>query len=118
MGTVYMLQEGPFIKLGYSGQTPWDRRLHQIRNATARDVVVLAARPGTLEQEQEIHRGADQWKHKGDWYNDCPELRRYCDAFFYPEAVYEHQAPEQLPASGSPAGEALSVCEQPPCEFD
>lgn len=126
---IYMLQEGPYIKLGYSSQVPWDRRLHQIRNATARDVIVLAARPGTLEQEQELHAGAVQWRHRGDWYHDGPELRRYCDAFFYPDATYEQQAPKQLPASGSAAGEGLSVCEQTPgeglsesehrpCEFD
>jgi hypothetical protein len=44
---------------------------------------VVACRAGTYEQEQELHAGAKQWRHRGDWYNDCPELRRYCDAFFF-----------------------------------
>ena len=82
---IYLLQEGPFLKIGYSGQVPWDRRLHQIRNASPRDIVVLAARPGTLEQEQDLHAGAVEWKHKGDWYNDCPALRKYVSRFFYPD---------------------------------
>lgn len=88
VGTVYMLWTGPYIKLGFSDQVPWQRRLHQIRNATPYTIVVLAARPATYGQEQELHAGAKQWAHpdrpKSDWYIDCPELREYCDKFFYP----------------------------------
>ncbi len=83
-GTIYLLRTDAFLKIGWTGQVPWDRRLHQIRNASPYDVEVLAARPGTLEQEQELHAGAEQWRHKGDWYNDCLEFRIYCDRFFYP----------------------------------
>lgn len=112
-GTVYMLQEGPYIKLGYSSQTPWDRRLHQIRNASPREIVVLAARPATYEQEQDLHRGAEQWKHKGDWYNDCAELRRYCDAFFYPDAALE-QPISDLPAGVDSAGDPETLSQSEP----
>jgi len=90
-GLVYMLQTGPFIKLGYTGQASLNSRLHQIRNACPYDIEVLAARPATYEQEQELHAGAIQWRHptraKSDWYLDCPELRAYCDSFFFPAEV-------------------------------
>jgi hypothetical protein len=99
-GLVYMLSTGPYVKLGYTGQTSLDSRLKQIRNACPYDIAVLAARPATYEQEQELHAGAIQWRHptreKSDWYLDCPELRRYCDAFFFAdreitsEVVSEH----------------------------
>lgn len=86
-GLVYMLQTGPYIKLGFTGQASLNSRLHQIRNASPYDIAVLAARPATYEQEQELHAGAVQWRHptrqKSDWYLDCPELRAYCDGFFF-----------------------------------
>jgi hypothetical protein len=103
MGTIYLLRTNEYLKLGWSGQQPWDRRLHQIRNASPYDVEVLAARPGTLEQEQELHAGAADWKHKGDWYNDCQAFREYVDRFFYPDSG----DPILVPAEGctdSPPG--------------
>jgi hypothetical protein len=112
--------------------TSLDKRLSQIRNASPYQIDVLAARPGTLEDEATLHEGAKEWRHDlggRSWYTDCIELRRYVDKFFYPDTMYDQQASEELPASGSPAEEVLSVCEQlsgeslsvsecPPCEFD
>jgi len=109
-GTVYMLRTDAYIKLGWSGQSPWDRRLHQIRNASPYHLEVLAARPGTLEQEQELHAGAKQWKHRGDWYNDCQELRVYCDRFFFPTELGD---PSLVPAEVCTDGpQNSSVSEQ------
>jgi hypothetical protein len=108
-GTVYMLSRPPHIKLGFTDQIPWTRRLHQIRNASPDEIAVLAARPATYDQEQELHAGAAQWKHKGDWYNDCPELRVYCDKFFYPDAVPESPFFDLPDSEASPA-ESADLC--------
>lgn len=82
---VYLLKCGPFLKIGFTQGQTINHRLHQIRCANPYEVEVLAARPGTLEQEQDLHRGAKQWQHRGDWYNDCQDLRLYVDRFFFPE---------------------------------
>jgi hypothetical protein len=99
---VYMLKSGPYVKLGFTSQPSLNSRLHQIRNACPYDIEVLAARPATYDQEQALHAGAIQWRHptreKSDWYLDCPELRQYCDAFFYPDSLPE-TASDTLPAS-------------------
>jgi hypothetical protein len=109
---VYMLKSGPYIKLGFTSQPSLNSRLHQIRNACPYDIEVLAARPATLEQEQELHTGAIQWRHptreKSDWYLDCPELRRYCDEFFFAGREIVH---EVLPDSEPPAVEAKTLLE-------
>jgi hypothetical protein len=106
---VYMLKTGPYIKLGFTSQPSLEHRLHQIRNASPYHIEVLAARPGTYEQEQELHRGAKQWKHRGDWYEDCADLRFYVDRFFFSEVGDPIEVPESGRTGGSPS---LSVSEQ------
>ena len=106
---IYLLKTGPYLKIGYSGQMPWERRLHQLRNASPYDIEVLNARVGTEEQEQELHAGAKQWQHRGDWYVDCPEFRTYCDLFFNPDLG----VPNAVPSEGRPDNpQSLSVSEQ------
>lgn len=83
---VYLLKSGPFLKIGYT-HTILDKRLSQIRNASPYEVEVLAARPGTLDDEKTLHEGAEPWRHEfggRSWYNDCPALRAYVTDFFFP----------------------------------
>lgn len=107
---VYLLKTGPYLKIGFTSQASLEGRLHQIRNASPYHIEVLACRPGTYEQEQELHRGAKQWKHRGDWYEDCPDLRTYADRFFYPSVG----DPLEVPAGDvvSVPQESSSVSEQ------
>jgi hypothetical protein len=95
---VYLLKSGPYLKIGFTSQASLEGRLHQIRNASPYHIDVLAARPGTYEQEQDLHAGAEQWRHRGDWYNDCPDLRVYVDRFFYPDSG----DPIAVPSAGRP----------------
>jgi hypothetical protein len=95
---VYLLKSGPYLKIGFTSGPSINHRLHQIRNASPYDIEVLAARPGTYDQEQALHAGAKQWQHRGDWYNDCQELREYCDQFFYPPEEGSHEG--TLPEGG------------------
>lgn len=86
---VYMLKSGPYIKLGFTSQPTLNHRLHQIQNAIPDEIEVLAVRPGTFEDEQNLHQGAIEWRHprrpRSDWYVDCPTLREYVARFFSPD---------------------------------
>ena len=81
-----MLQCEQFIKLGFTDKPSIAHRLNRLQSGSPFFISVLTVRPGTWEQEQELHAGAKAWHHRGDWYNDCPELREYCDKFFYPDS--------------------------------
>lgn len=85
MSVVYMLQCGPFIKLGFS--TDFDTRLRQIRAACPYPITVVTTRAAEPEDEKELLAGAREWRLDGDaggreWHEDCPELREYCRQFF------------------------------------
>jgi hypothetical protein len=110
MDTVYLLQCGPFLKIGYTS-TPLAKRLSQIRNACPYAIEVLASRPGTLADETMLHDGAKQWLHDfggRSWYEDCQELRRFCDTYFYADREITYETACETPAaSEAPAVEVL-----------
>jgi hypothetical protein len=85
--------EFSYIKLGHTDK-PFQARLQHIRAGVPFAVDVLTTRPGTKDQEKELLAGAREWRHDfggREWFVDCPELRRYCDTFFFAsrEVVYE-----------------------------
>ena len=78
--TLYFLKgTSGFIKIGRTSN--FDKRLSEIRRATTdSEVSVLAVFHGEddfiVERERDIHFNLTEYRHKGEWYFDTPEVRR------------------------------------------
>lgn len=76
---IYAAQVGDYIKIGHTGNL--QHRLNQLRADE-----LLAFQPGTLDDEQRLHRELAVWAAKGrEWYNPAPpvihavnEMRAFC----------------------------------------
>ena len=67
-GYVYYMEMGDYIKIGWSDWPP--NRRDVLQTATPYDIILLGAFPGSLENEQALHRmfahchKRDEWFHK------------------------------------------------------
>lgn len=92
MCTIYALRCQDKIKIGFTDQ-PFAQYLTWIRARIPFEVVPLATRRGTKEQEQEFHRSHRDFQcgfGGREWYNDSPVFRREVELFM-----------SELPAQGS-----------------
>lgn len=83
---VYYVLVGDLIKVGYT--THLQSRLSHYPPGSE----LLAARPGTREDEARFHATHGQYRAYGnEWYRDCPEMRAVVQA-----VLDEHGPPELL----------------------
>jgi len=74
-GFVYYLSDGEHVKIGYTKD--WNERSKKYRTHSAREITVLAIRPGYKSEETALHRKFKVYRKRGDW--------------FYPgEAILDH----------------------------
>ena len=75
-GTVYFIQGGKFVKIGYTEQ-PVATRLAAIQTGCPYPLRVLATVPGDTYLERDLHRMFSSWRTHGEWFRlSAPGLRQ------------------------------------------
>lgn len=74
-GFVYFIQanEGGPVKIGWSDNPK--RRLNQLQAAHHGTLNLLAAVPGGRDTEKSIHGRLDDYRVRGEWFEDCEPVR-------------------------------------------
>lgn len=83
-GLLYLLKCRDYLKVGFTSHS-FETRLLAIRAAIPFQVIVLATRAGTLEEERLFHQENKEYLHTfggREWYNDTPYFRKQCNRFF------------------------------------
>lgn len=82
-GQVYFAGSGgplPAIKIGYTGNDP-GQRVRNIATSSGLDVTLLLALPGDRAFERELHEKFAHHRRRGEWFDDCGEIRRYIESY-------------------------------------
>lgn len=75
-GEIYFIQCGPLIKIGW---TQWGsmKRLRQLQCGNPEPLKLIGVIEGqTQSTERLIHYQLKDYHYRGEWFNDCPKLRR------------------------------------------
>lgn len=70
MGTLYALQRysgGP-IKLGWSSKGTAEARRKAAQTYSDEPLTILVEAPGSMAQEQTLHRVFDAYRREGEWF--------------------------------------------------
>jgi hypothetical protein len=77
-GWVYFIQseEAASIKIGWTNVSP-SRRLGACQTGCPTELELLAAMPGSRGLERALHRRFDEYRIRGEWFADAPEIWAY-----------------------------------------
>lgn len=75
---VYFISDGVNIKIGISKHPK--KRLASLQTAHSTKLEMLAVIPGDRETEFQLHGMFAEHHIRGEWFNDCAEIRRYIAA--------------------------------------
>jgi hypothetical protein len=68
LGTVYVLEDGSGIKIGYTGG-PVAKRIGELQTGNSRRITIIAAMSNaTADLEALIHSKLDEWNVTGEWF--------------------------------------------------
>lgn len=74
MSKVYFARSGARIKIGIARNV--ERRLLDIGNHLPEQIALIGTTPGGRGLEQLIHRELALHRLRGEWFSDCPEVRK------------------------------------------
>ncbi len=104
---VYFAAAGGRIKIGTTTKKVTDR-ITAINSHLAKPLRVIGFIEGGNPVERAIHKHLRQWKLKGEWFQDCPEVRKEIDRIIVqgPRAIgfegnktlYNERSKARLPA--------------------
>ena len=77
-GFVYFMSDGEAIKIGKANDIK--ARLSGLQTSTHRPISVLGAVAGGYRKERLLHRMFADRRLRGEWFEDCAEIRDYVDA--------------------------------------
>lgn len=76
---VYFVQAGEgHIKIGWTGDI--EARLSTLQIGTSEDLYLLALILGGQAAERRLHQKFAQYRVRGEWFEDCEEIRDYIHA--------------------------------------
>jgi hypothetical protein len=76
-GYVYFMEMGDFIKIGWSH---WpDSRMSSLQAASPYEIRILAAFPGSMDQESKLHELFAEFRHRREWFKRTPALLAYIE---------------------------------------
>lgn len=78
MSTIYFAASAGRIKIGTTIREA-RVRLAAINNALVEPLVLIGTIEGSYALEKAIHKYLHLWNVKGEWFRDCPEIRREID---------------------------------------
>lgn len=73
-GIVYFIECADRIKIGFTKRTV-AKRIRGLTTGAPDDLKVLAAVEGSVPFERAIHKAAKQYRVRGEWFKNCPEVR-------------------------------------------
>lgn len=72
--TIYFIGHGDGrVKIGYTARDPYER-LANLQTSNSNKLYLLASCPGTMKQEQELHKRFAHARVAGEWFNITTEL--------------------------------------------
>lgn len=74
---VYFVTDGEAIKIGKANNPR--SRLSGLQTSHHKDLAILALTPGDETLERELHRAFHVRRLRGEWFEDCPEIRALID---------------------------------------
>lgn len=77
-GEVYFISDGDCIKIGYSGSALV--RFRDIQIGSSRELRLLGYTPGTMDDEQRLHRMFNHIHVRGEWFKATPRLLEFVAA--------------------------------------
>lgn len=75
-GTVYFLQAGPFIKIGFT-RWPVQRRIAQLSTGCPYQIILLAEVRGSPDFEALCHRKFSEHRAHGEWFHATTEILNF-----------------------------------------
>lgn len=80
MGWVYFVEAGPKgpIKIGWSQEV--DRRIEILQVANAQTLKLLGKIPGTMQDEQALHKRFAHLRIQGEWFKNASEIESFVTA--------------------------------------
>lgn len=69
--TVYFIEDGDAVKIGYTKDKNPDKRLRALQTANPRKLRVLGFIPGGVEVENRIHSELASYRLEGEWFELC-----------------------------------------------
>ena len=76
-GIVYIVETEDFIKVGFTRNLA--SRLAQINTCTPHQVKLVHSFPGTIQDEQQIHRALGDSRHKLEWFRKTESVLAYVE---------------------------------------
>lgn len=73
--TIYFIKAGRSVKIGYTTGDP-ERRLRELQTANPRKLVLLAAIPGSREDEVRLHKKFDSDRVTGEWFTLSRSIKK------------------------------------------
>ena len=74
-GHIYFIQQGDFIKIGWSSD--WQYRIYHMQTSNPAPIVVLGVMEGTPQQERQTHRDFAAHRHQREWFFAVPEILEF-----------------------------------------
>lgn len=76
---VYAVGDGTAIKIGFSGRHPSLGRFAQLQTASAKELKLIGALVGTVNDERDLHRRFAEHHLRGEWFNHVSEIVEHFD---------------------------------------
>lgn len=92
---VYFVQAGEFIKIGTT--TNLRARIAALQNGSPFPITLLHTLPGACEKERAIQKHFYEFRIRGEWYEDAPELRRFIEKGIVPQLPTPLKQPPRAP---------------------
>ncbi len=89
-GRVYFIDDGFFIKIGFSSEP--QKRIVKLQTASPFKLTLVASVPGNKRMETDLHKRFRHLKSHGEWFRGESELRQYIRTMRRPE-VSDDTAP-------------------------
>lgn len=76
-GTIYFIECGEFIKIGFTYSL--DQRIRAMQSSNPFDLKILHKMRGTIGREAEILAKFKDLRHRGEWFRKTPELLAFIE---------------------------------------
>ena len=75
--TVYFVQSGPYVKIGYSSNPI--ARIGTLQGGNPEPLTTLFFMAGNMETERELHTAFSDYHHSGEWFRHEGELLEFIE---------------------------------------
>ena len=80
---IYLLEDRDYLKIGFTRNLKDRLGAYELHNCYAK---LLETKEGTLEDERNLHSLCRAYHYKGEWFNNCKEVKEILQYYKVPEA--------------------------------